>query len=422
MKKLCFLAVASLLLFMVSCEKPVEPDPVPQYDTIVRIVDTIRVDTVQVDTLYRDTSVYVENDRRIVGYVAYYSDKVPDPHLVTHLCYSFAELYMSEDSVYQQFKIKGDKSRFERILRLKEENPNLKILLSFSHTISNPDNAHHGGFSKLSADSLQRRHFAEDCLAFCREWGLDGIDIDWEFPGLSWSGNHCDPAHDVQNHVLLMRDLRAVLGNDYLLTYAAGVRQPVNITGGKSYIDNKAVEKYVDFINIMTYDMCSAPQPHNGYDCDGYWDIKRTYNSYKGIRYPMEKINLGIPFYGRHTYEDGEWTYSRLNIYYRIYPNQWERRYNHQWWTPVAYKDGQMWCSYDDEQSIAQKSKWVKEVGMGGLMYWEISGDDSNLTLSHACWDGMKMEKETIVDYVFHTDTVFCTDTIITIVPRTTDR
>lgn len=422
MKRVFLPLTAFLCLSLCQCTKP--DDPIPpiqekQYDTLVSVVDTFAIDTVRIDTNRIDTGYYEDNQKRIVAYVSYYGSKFPKPELCTHICYAFAELYLSEDSVYQKFEVKGNESRLRSVIKLKEQNPNLKVSLSFSHTVGNPGNAQRGGFSKMSADPAQRRHFAEDCLAYCQEMGLDGIDIDWEFPGLSWSGHHCDPMNDTKNFTLLMKDLREVLGNDYLLTYAAYVRQTVNLsTGGTSYINNKAVEPYVDFINVMTYDMCSAPSPHNGFKCDGYFDISRMYNSYKAAKYPMDKLTLGIPFYGRHTYEDGEWQYNTLQIYYRLFPNEWERRYNTTWWTPVAYRNGEMWCSYDDEESIAQKGQWVNEVGLGGLMYWEVSGDDSQYTLSHACWDAMKYKPDTLLQYIYVTDTIHRQDTIIQIVER----
>ena len=56
------------------------------------------------------------------------------------------------------------------------------------HVVENSDNSQGGSFSAISANAAYRKQFAEDCLAFIKKWGIDGIDMDWEFPGLSWSG------------------------------------------------------------------------------------------------------------------------------------------------------------------------------------------------------------------------------------------
>ncbi len=87
------------------------------------------------------------------------------------------------------------------------------------------------------------------------KWGIDGVDMDWEFR-LSWSGDPIayDVAVDVANHVLLMKQLRETLGNQYLLTYAGYCMDKQQVPGGWRYIDIAAVEPYVDFVNIMTYD------------------------------------------------------------------------------------------------------------------------------------------------------------------------
>ena len=42
--------------------------------------------------------------------------------------------------------------------------------------------------------------------------------------------------------------------------------------------------------------------------------------------------------------------------------------------------DGTTWWSYDDPQVIAQKAAYVKSRGLGGLMAWELDGDDGSLT------------------------------------------
>ena len=113
-----------------------------------------------------------------LAYCTYYGDKLPDPDIVTHINYAFAELYVV-DGVYKTFKLQGNESRFRQVMALKKQNPNLKICLAFTHTVSNSDNRQGGGFSKMSASPEMRKQFAADCLAFCKKWNLDGIDIDW---------------------------------------------------------------------------------------------------------------------------------------------------------------------------------------------------------------------------------------------------
>ena len=79
---------------------------------------------------------------------------------------------------------------------------------------------------------------------------MDGIDIDWEYPGSGTAGISFSSA-DKENFTLLMRDVRQAVGKDKLLTIATAA------TG--RYYDFRAIEPYVDYVNIMAYDMEEAP-------------------------------------------------------------------------------------------------------------------------------------------------------------------
>ncbi len=191
------------------------------------------------------------------AYVTYYGTAIPDPKYLTHINYAFAELYM-DNNQYQGFKLQGNENRFRDIVALKKIYPHLKILISFIHVVSNPDNFQGGGFSALAKSDASRKAFANDCKDFLIKWGIDGVDMDWEFPGLSWSGNPCDPAVDGLIYTLLMKQLRETLGSDFLLTYAGYVKDKQPTTGGYKFIDISAVNPYVDFVNIMTYNLDEA--------------------------------------------------------------------------------------------------------------------------------------------------------------------
>ena len=95
-----------------------------------------------------------------LAYCTYYGNMLPDPNLVTHINYAFAELYV-KNGVYQQFKLQGNESRFKSVMQLKQQNPNLKICLSFTHTVSNSDNSQGGGFSAMAASPEMRKQFEE---------------------------------------------------------------------------------------------------------------------------------------------------------------------------------------------------------------------------------------------------------------------
>jgi chitinase len=324
--------------------------------------------------------------RAVVAYVTYYGSDIPNTTYLTHICYAFAELYVT-GGVYKGFKIQGSEQRFQSIVDLKKNKPGLKILLSFTHIVSNSDNSQGGGFSALAKNSEYREKFAEDCLSFIKKWGIDGIDLDWEFPGISWSGHASDPAVDVQNHILLMKELRETLGSSYTLTYAGYVKDKQTTSTGSKYIDISAVDKYIDFVNIMTYDMDEAPKAHSALsDSRAYCDCERAVNAYTNAGISPQKLVLGVPFYGRHAFSGTSASISYKSIItlggeYKI--DNWDSIAS----VPYVTKNGTYFCSYDNAKSIGIKANWLNSKNMKGMMYWNSGEDDSNRTLAKAVWN-----------------------------------
>ena len=330
-----------------------------------------------------------KDGRVAIAYVTYYGKAIPDPMLMTHINYAFAELYV-KDGVYKGFKLQGNEDRFRQVVALKKKNPNLKISLSFSHTVTNDDNSQGGGFSALAKSDEYRKAFAKDCRDFCSKWGIDGIDIDWEFPGLSWSGHACDPSVDVENHVLLMKQLRETLGTRYMLTYAGYVKNVIETDEGRKYIDIAAVDPYVDFVNVMTYDMDSAPSHQSALrDKSAYVDCERAIKAYTDAGVAASKLVLGIPFYGRISFDKspGAIDYNKIiqldKNDYKI--DNWDSDAN----VPYVTYKGTYYCGYDNEKSIAIKGDWIRSLGMKGMMYWDYNADDNQHTLCKAVWQAV---------------------------------
>ncbi len=331
-----------------------------------------------------------EVDGRIaLSYVTYYGTAIPDPTYLTHINYAFAEIYV-KNGTYEKFGLQGDKARFDKIKSLKDKNPNLKILLSFTNSVSNPDNSVDGGFSAMAKSSEMRAKFAMDCKSFVQSEGIDGIDIDWEFPGMTFGSNAFDVSVDVDNFTLLMKDLRKELGTGTLLTYAGYCMDKKPANPGFKYIDVKAVDPYVDFVNIMTYDLMGAPQHQSALNKPGnYWDCKRSVDEYTNAGVPASKLVLGIPFYGRTNFESGGsinykdiLTLSKNNGY--VIDN-WDSEGS----VPYVTKNGEFYCGYDNPRSIALKGEWLLGLGMKGMMCWDYDGDDNLGTLRKSVWNAV---------------------------------
>lgn len=331
-----------------------------------------------------------EVDGRIaLSYVTYYGTAIPDPTYLTHINYAFAELYV-KNGAYEKFGLQGDKARFDKIKSLKDKNSNLKILLSFTNSVSNADNSVDGGFSAMAKNPEMRAKFAKDCKSFVQSEGIDGIDIDWEFPGMTFGSNAFDVLVDVDNFTLLMKDLRKELGAGILLTYAGYCMDKKPAGAGFKYIDVKAVDPYVDFVNIMTYDLMGAPQHQSALNKPGnYWDCKRSVDEYINAGVPASKLVLGIPFYGRANFESGGsinykdiLTLSKNNGF--VIDN-WDSEGS----VPYVTKNREFYCGYDNPRSIALKGEWLLGLGMKGMMCWDYDGDDNLGILRKSVWNAV---------------------------------
>lgn len=117
----------------------------------------------------------------VVAYVTSWSEVMPDPQYMTHINYAFGHVNESFNGV----KIDNEE-RLKQIVDLKKQKPKLKVLLSIGGWGS-------GRFSEMAANDEYRRAFATDCDRVVKEFALDGIDIDWEYPTSSMANISSSP-------------------------------------------------------------------------------------------------------------------------------------------------------------------------------------------------------------------------------------
>lgn len=390
---------------------PIQPDTVKREDPIdVPTLNAKMVTIYEDNNSNADTLAKIEtpNDLIVLSYTSLHYTNKPNVKYTTHIIISCAELTEDENGHYTNFTLVNGtygQQRFKPIVDLKKSKPDLKVMLSFGE-FSNK-------FSKMIASADDRKKFAANCLKYCKDNNLDGIDLDWEFPG---SSTGSDPLHDVDNFTELVKDLRATLGNDMIIGIAGAIKDKEKVSsGGWRYIDLTAVEPYVDFISLMNYDFCQAPSPHNAILAPGhYWDVNRSWTNYKNANFPAHKLNMGVAFYGRHAYsgsdDSGELFYEEILNRLKAQPSVYTTAYNKTWKVPVLYKNGQMWCSYDDPTSIAAKGEWALDRGMGGIMHWQIRGDNGSCDLQKACWKAMN--KQAHLHYGNKVRTIIMTDSL----------
>lgn len=308
----------------------------------------------------------------VLAYIVAGNNIMPDPNYVTHLNYAFGHVAETFDRV-----IISNEERLTKITDLKKSYPKLKVLLSIGGWTS-------GNFSEMAADNQKRLSFAKDCKRVVDQFNLDGIDLDWEYPGTSVAGISSSP-DDVRNFTLLIRDIRKEIGETKLLTLAT--------VYSARYIDFKGIDPYIDFINIMTYDM-GRPPYHNSplYKSEHTKSLSadESVDAHLAAGVPLHKLTLGMPFYGHGIDAINDFVDYKDISSLKGYTSLWDSI------AQVPYlvdRNGKFVCSYDDEQSLKLKCEYLLKKGMLGAMYWEYSADDNNGTLRKIVYNTVRQKK-----------------------------
>jgi chitinase len=344
----------------------------------------------------------------VVAYVAGYREfdfSTIDVSGITHINYAFANIRNGE-VVFDTTKIDGvvpNAGDIEELNSLKKNKPDLKVLVSVGGWTWS------GGFSDAALTEESRAKFAKSCAAFVKEFKLDGIDLDWEYPNQPGAGNIHRP-EDVQNFTLMLKAVREELnllaenegkGNHYLLTIATGTDE--------AYVKNTELgelHKYIDFLNIMTYDFYNGWHNVNGHHSNYLSSARPEMDKNSVVHavemhvnagFPVEKINLGIPFYGRIwkgvKTESDQFLFNNaetvgmgidyVDFYQNINANGFTRYWDDTAKAPYLWNPAEKtFISYEDEESIKLKIEYLKKRGLAGVMFWEYSADHDKKLLN----------------------------------------
>lgn len=305
-----------------------------------------------------------EQDGAVIGaYMMGVGKGLPDPSLMTHINYAFAHVSETFDGVFLP-----DAEGLEQVVGLKKHNRELKVLLSIGGWGS-------GRFSEMAADAELRSAFARDCAAKVKKYRLDGIDIDWEYPTVGTAGISFSP-DDTENFTLLMRDIRAAIGEDKLLTLASVCTA--------RYVDFKDILPYIDYVNVMAYDMAGENGGHHAAlhrsENAGFFTAEEAVDMHLAAGVPPQKIVLGMPFYGR-----GERGYTPFGAS--------DGGHSAEVWddvamVPLLFDDaGRMVFGFENVRSITAKCDFLKSKGLRGGMYWEYNADNASHDLARTVRD-----------------------------------
>ncbi len=297
---------------------------------------------------------------------------------VTHVNYAFG--WVKEDEIQVAHP--------EALLRLREvtRKQNVKLLLSLQQR---------GGlwFCLRSKTAEGRALMAKQARELLDRYELDGIDVDWEYPGINIAtGEHtCDTC--ITDFVDLLSELRSLLP-DKLLTFACPA-----VPDLWEHTDYEKAAPLLDYINVMGYDynwstLGSSHQSNLFPGSVGLGDHAQcsaeALKQLMGRGVPAEKLNLGVPFYGYVSGKgaSGFLTYGQIEAL--LESGECDYGFDDSAKQSYLIKDGEFYCCYDSPETIAAKGAYVKENGFGGMMYWTYNQDDDQGTLRRAVYEALQ--------------------------------
>lgn len=306
-----------------------------------------------------------------------FTPKDIDAKLCTHLVYAFATL---KDNKLTEAN-ENDPDMYDQVIALRETNPDLKVLLAIGGWAfgSTP-------FKELTSNVFRMNQFVYEAIEFLRDYQFNGLDVDWEYPRGS---------DDRKAYADLLKELRVAFEGEaktsglprLLLTAAV----PASFEAIAAGYDVPEISKYLDFINVMTYDFHGQWERQVGHNSPLYpLDSASGYQKKLTVDFsarewvkqgaPKEKLLIGMPTYGRSftivndtqfdigspasgggspgkfTNEAGFLSYYEICSFLAA-PNTtlvWDSEQQ----VPFAYKSDQ-WVGFDDERSLKTKVSGV---------------------------------------------------------------
>ncbi|KAJ2489260.1 hypothetical protein IWW37_004137 [Coemansia sp. RSA 2050] len=290
-------------------------------------------------------------------------------------------------------------------------------------------------FSTIMKDSGARSTMITSMVNYVKANNLDGIDIDWEYPGrLGDNCNVFDVVNDTPNYLAFLKDLRAALDAAFgsrqkLITLAVRV-QPFEVNS-VPLTDVSEFAKVVDYANLMQYDInggwnnVTGPNaPLNFQQGEGLQvSFVSAINDWTGAGFPANQLTAGIGFYGRSTIalkdmtkdpknqyqpqsqvvplgdsEDAPWydacagTTANSGVWqWKHLRDQgvltspstaaapWVRQWDDVSQTPWLFNPStNQFISYDDPQSLQIKIDYAASKGLAGAMIWSVNMDYNN--------------------------------------------
>uniref|UniRef100_A0A3P8WZC8 chitinase n=1 Tax=Cynoglossus semilaevis TaxID=244447 RepID=A0A3P8WZC8_CYNSE len=325
-----------------------------------------------------------------------------DPYKCTHLIYAFSDINTDNELVPTSA---ADIPRYHSFNELKTSNQELKTLLSVGGITFNKQK-----FSGMVGSVQQRQAFIQSAIELLRQYGFDGLNIDWRFP---------ESVLDKQGFTSLCQDLKdgfqseaISTGNDRLLITASVSPEKDAIDAGYEVAE---ISASLDFINVLTFDFHGPWEGVTGHHSPLYRGSQDTgdqiySNTDSAMQYWMDQgapaplLNLGLAAYGRafnlsslstdvgapangageegcYTGEDGFWAYyeghneAEIITLTCLYTEGATVQLITDQMVPYAVTENQ-WVGFDNRESLGTKVSYLREKNFGGAVVWSLDLDD----------------------------------------------
>jgi chitinase len=337
--------------------------------------------------------------------IAYYSggageiDKYSVARL-THLIYSFLHLQGNRLAVDDA----NDDSTIQHLVALNAKYPRLKVMLALGGW---------GGCKTCSgvfSTQQGRGEFAESAKELLVKYKADGVDLDWEYPTIEGYPGHDYSSADKQNFSLLVQELRKAFGDRYELSFAAG--------GFAQFLENSVewenVMPLVERVNLMTYDLVNGYSKvtvhHTPLSSSALQkeSVRAAVQFLDSLKIPLRKIVIGAAFYARvwknvedknnGLYQPGTFkdfvNYKNFESYFTA-DEGFQQHFDPAAEAYYRYSPKRKrFATFDNPQSVQSKVRYALKNGLGGIMFWQLSGDKYENGLLDAIDDAVKAEKK----------------------------
>ncbi|XP_062561073.1 endochitinase-like [Armigeres subalbatus] len=375
------------------------------------------------------------------GGASYRVENIPG-NLCTHVVYNFIGI---DEDTYKLVPLEREidivQNGFGRFTDLKKTHPELKTTIAVGGW-------KHGGakFSKMAASRERRKIFVQSVVNFLEEYGFDGLEIAWLYPGNPERGGN---SNDKDNIIYLAEELKRAFqsrGRGWEVT----VQVPLDKTRLNVGYDIEDLCEAVHFVHLIGYDLrgwwnnfadVHSPMGDRSHDIGNF----RGINVRDGVQHMLAhrcqpgKMILGVPLFGRtynlanpqqnsigskttgsgpkgiYTQDDGYLGYCEICVKFRPRssgaPSLWPKLWDDIGQCPYTYR-GREWIGYEDERSLQVKIDFVKEKQLAGIYAFSLDLDDylgdcasEPYPLTRKLYEYIKETKECgNIDGFFHRD------------------